>query len=116
MEEEEIELSEEELKEIKEKVHGDESREFSSSIKKITYKLDLLCYFVKNMRSTLDVKPEEFGGFVCSGIVPILVDWIEHDFMKDDVNGEEEEPKFTLKQYEDAAAVIADDVEKQMYR
>lgn len=114
-EEEIIEPTEEEKKEIRDKFRNEAAHEkFANSLHKITYKTDLLCYFVKNIRKTLNITKEEFSGFVCSGIVPILVDWIENEFIEDGEEGKEE-PKFTVKQFEEATAAITSDVQ-EMFR
>ena len=75
-------------------------------LKKMTYKIGLLSYFIKIMKEELksELNSEEFSGFLCSGIVPIVLSWIEGELLKG--TGEEQ---FTLEQLEEAKSIIMEE-------
>ena len=79
-----------------------------NKLKKITYKLGLLSYFIKickmDMKDSLNA--DEFSGFLCSGIVPIMLSWIEKELLA----GKEAET-FTLDDLVEAKKMIQEHAE-----
>ncbi|NHI93246.1 MAG: hypothetical protein EAX96_12170 [Candidatus Lokiarchaeota archaeon] len=72
-------------------------------LKKMTYKIGLLSYFIKIFKTELgnDINSDEFSGFLCSGIIPILLSWIEQELL----TGSDKE-QFTMEQFEEARKII----------
>jgi len=68
-------------------------------LKKMTYKIGLLSYFIKICKTELnsDLNSEEFSGFLCSGIVPFMLSWIEEELMK-----EKDQNSISMEQLEHA--------------
>jgi len=77
-------------------------------LKKMTYKIGLLSYFIKICKTELksELNSEEFSGFLCSGIVPFMLTWIEEELMKEkDQNG------ISMEQLEHAKMLIQEQSE-----
>ena len=74
-----------------------------SKLKKITYKLGLLSYLIKICKSDMkdSLNADEFSGFLCSGIVPIMLDWIEKELLEG-----KEEQLFTLDDLKEAKKIL----------
>ena len=72
-------------------------------LKNMTYKIGLLSYFIKIFKTEFgnELNSDEFSGFLCSGIVPILLNWIERELL----TGVDQQ-NFTIEQLEEAKKVI----------
>ena len=72
-------------------------------LKTMTYKIGLLSYFIKIFKTELgsELNSDEFSGFLCSGIVPILLSWIEQEL----ITGSDQQ-EFTFEQLEEAKKLI----------
>ena len=79
---------------------------------KITHKLELICYFVKNMKRMLRITPDEFSGFICSGIMINLIEWIDNEFFSGEDNDEE---KFTAEEWMDAMNKVKEEENIDMF-
>ncbi|MHA1785996.1 MAG: hypothetical protein ACTSVY_06165 [Candidatus Helarchaeota archaeon] len=72
-------------------------------LKNMTYKIGLLSYFIKIFKSELgdELNSDEFSGFLCSGIIPILLNWIEKELL-----GDSERDHITIEQFQETKKLI----------
>lgn len=77
-------------------------------LKKMTYKIGLLSYFIKICKTELrsDLNSEEFSGFLCSGIVPFMLTWIEEELMN-----QKDQTGISMEQLEHAKMLIQEQAE-----
>lgn len=53
---------------------------FEKTIQKMTHKIGMISYFVTMFKTELKkLSKDQFSSFLCSGIVPILVSWLENE-------------------------------------
>ncbi len=79
-----------------------------NKLKTITYKLGLLSYFIKICKTEMGdtLNSEEFSGFLCSGIVPVLLSWIENELL-----GGKKPEEFTFEDLDEARKLIKERTE-----
>ena len=79
-----------------------------NKLKKITYKIGLLSYFIRIFKAEMkeDLTSDEFSGFLCSGIVPVILSWIDKELLEDK-SGE----LYSLNELEEAKKYIKENSE-----